>query len=98
MSVVCLFLILTIYPKGKAYHLHFTEGKTEVRESPYTVPSHLPPSTPFGPMLLPGQVAPLGFTPSLALQTSKDHKQGIWRKLSTSNEGGWPPPGQALRL
>lgn len=28
--MVCSFLILTIYPEVKDYHLHFTEGKKEI--------------------------------------------------------------------
>lgn len=31
--MVCLFLILTIYPEGKDYHLHFTGGKTEITKA-----------------------------------------------------------------
>lgn len=85
MSMVCSFLILTIYPEVKDYHLHFTEGKKEITNA--ILCSAL--SSPSLGLVLPA-------SPHKA--ASRDHSRTsreCWAQVGIT---GWPPTWKSLQL
>lgn len=83
--MACSFLILTIYPEVKDYHLHFTEGKKEITKA--ILCSAL--SSPSLGLVLPA-------SPHKA--ASRDHSRTsreCWAQVGIT---GWPPTWKSLQL
>lgn len=93
--MVCSFLILTIYPEVKDYHLHFTEGKKEITKailcSALSSPS-------LRPQVAARTVTLRAGTSSLSPQSSRDHSRTsreCWAQVGIT---GWPPTWKSLQL
>lgn len=95
MSIVCSFLILTIYPEVKDYHLHFTEGKKEITNA---ILCSAPSSPSLRPQVAARTVTLRAGTSSLSPQSSRDHSRTsreCWAQVGIT---GWPPTWKSLQL